>query len=141
MDVEDFNLEDHVISVALPAPGGKEQLEGLVGELSASPFNAVRPWWTFHLVEDYDQGSAIVARIHHCYADGIALIQVLLGMADDAPVNDTPPPRSRKSRRARSSSNAYRDGRGLLSSRAEHGGCGAVRVVQALKQRCSFHRY
>jgi hypothetical protein len=31
-------------------------------------------------VVDYGDGSALITRIHHCYADGIALIQVLLSM-------------------------------------------------------------
>jgi hypothetical protein len=28
--------------------------------------------WQFHLIERFDGGSAVVVRIHHCYADGIA---------------------------------------------------------------------
>ena len=32
----------------------------------------------------YDGGSALVARIHHSYADGIALVQVLLSLTDTA---------------------------------------------------------
>jgi WS/DGAT/MGAT family acyltransferase len=91
VEVEDFDLEDHVINVALPAPAAQEQLEALAGELAASPFNATRPWWTFHLVEKYGSGSAVIARIHHCYADGIALIRVLLSMADDGSAVPEPP--------------------------------------------------
>ena len=41
--------------------------------------------WQFHLVENYDGGSALIARIHHCYADGIALVRVMLSMTDAAP--------------------------------------------------------
>jgi WS/DGAT/MGAT family acyltransferase len=41
-----------------------------------------RPLWQFHLVESYQGGSALVARIHHSYADGIALVQVLLSLTD-----------------------------------------------------------
>ena len=41
-----------------------------------------KPLWQFHLVERYQGGSAVVARIHHCYADGIALVQVLLSLTD-----------------------------------------------------------
>jgi WS/DGAT/MGAT family acyltransferase len=83
----DFDVDDHVLTAALPAPAGQQELEALVGELSGTPFNASRPWWSFHLVEHYDgRGSAIIARIHHCYADGIALMRVLLGLADGAGV-------------------------------------------------------
>lgn len=53
--------------------------------------------WQFHLVEDYGSGSVLVVRIHHCYADGIALIQVMLSMTDAAangpPAMPPPAPR------------------------------------------------
>jgi diacylglycerol O-acyltransferase / wax synthase len=80
-----IEVDDHVISVALPEPGGQAELEALVGELAGAPFNPARPLWSFHLVERYGKGSALIARIHHAYADGIALVQVLLGLADRAP--------------------------------------------------------
>ena len=38
--------------------------------------------WQFHLVDNYEGGSALVARIHHSYADGIALVRVMLSMTD-----------------------------------------------------------
>ena len=82
VEAEQFDLDDHVSSVALPAAGGQTELEALVGELSSTPFNPGRPLWTFHLVERYGSGSAIIIRIHHAYADGIALVQVLLSLAD-----------------------------------------------------------
>ncbi len=40
------------------------------------------PLWRIHLVEDYDGGSALIVRIHHCIADGIALISVVLSLVD-----------------------------------------------------------
>jgi WS/DGAT/MGAT family acyltransferase len=79
---EQFDLGDHVLRAALPAPGGKAELEALAGDLASTPFNAGRPLWTFHLVEQYQGGSALIVRIHHCYADGIALLHVLLRLAD-----------------------------------------------------------
>lgn len=81
---ENFDLDDHVLVAALPAPADQHELETLVGELAGTPFNDSRPWWSFHLVERYGRGSAIVARIHHCYADGIALVRVLFGLAHSA---------------------------------------------------------
>ncbi len=80
-----FDLDDHVLRVALPAPAGKTQLEALAGELASAPFNTGRPLWTFHLVERYQGGSALIVRIHHCYADGIALMHVLANLADEQP--------------------------------------------------------
>ena len=79
---EDFELDWHVQQVALPGRGGKRALERFVSQLASSPLNHSRPLWQFHLVEHYDGGSALIARIHHSYADGIALVQVLLSLTD-----------------------------------------------------------
>ena len=68
-----------------PARAGKVELESLAGELASTPLNTGRPLWTFHLIERYQGGSAVIIRIHHCYADGIALMHVLARLADDAP--------------------------------------------------------
>jgi len=83
-DDPDFDLSVHVRRTALPGTGGKRGLQELVGELLGTPFDSSRPLWQFHLVEKYGRGSALVARIHHCYADGIALMQVLLSLTDDS---------------------------------------------------------
>jgi WS/DGAT/MGAT family acyltransferase len=77
-----FDLDWHVQLAALPGKGGKKSLERFTSQLASSPLDAARPRWQFHLVERYDGGSALVARIHHCYADGIALVQVLLSLTD-----------------------------------------------------------
>ncbi len=84
-----FDIEDHVFSVALPAPAGQPELETLLGELAGTPFNPERPRWSFHLVERYRRGSALIIRIHHCYADGMALVRVLLSLCgEEQPVRD-----------------------------------------------------
>jgi WS/DGAT/MGAT family acyltransferase len=74
------DLDVHVVRARLPGKAGKAQLEALVSRLASTPLDPTRPLWQFHLVENYAGGSALVMRIHHCYADGIALIQVMLSM-------------------------------------------------------------
>jgi WS/DGAT/MGAT family acyltransferase len=76
-----FDLDSHVHRLALPEPGDKEALEALVSDLMSTPLDFTKPLWQVHLV-DYGGGSVVVARIHHCIADGIALIQVLLSLTD-----------------------------------------------------------
>ena len=99
----DFDINDHVVNVALPGKAGKKELQAFVSRLACTPLNPARPLWQYHFVDNYRGGSAIVARVHHCYADGIALVQVLLSMTDSAP--DGPPampgPPSKKRRRER----------------------------------------
>ncbi len=83
---EHFDLDWHVRLSGLPGRAGKASekraLERFVSQLASSPLDPTKPLWQFHLVERYQGGSAVVARIHHCYADGIALVQVLLSLTD-----------------------------------------------------------
>ena len=79
---ESFDIDFHVQRVALPGGGGKAELEELVSELASTPLDYDRPLWQFHVVDNYTGGGALITRIHHCYADGIALVQVMLSMTD-----------------------------------------------------------
>ena len=80
VDDTHFDLSQHLHRVSLPGKGDKAELEKYVGILSTESLDPTRPLWQFHLVENYKGGNALVARIHHCIADGIALIGVLLSM-------------------------------------------------------------
>ncbi len=88
-DDPSFDLDRHVVHTALPGRAGKTELETLVSRLVCTPLDSARPMWQFQLVENYAGGSAIIVRIHHCYADGIALVRVMLSMTDAGP--DGPP--------------------------------------------------
>ena len=46
----------------------------------STPLDMSRPLWDAHLIENYHDGSVMLTRIHHCIADGTALIHVLLGL-------------------------------------------------------------
>ena len=81
-DDEHFDLDWHVRESALRGRADKKALERFVSQLASSPLDASKPLWQFHLVERYGGGSALIARIHHSYADGMALVQVLLSLTD-----------------------------------------------------------
>jgi diacylglycerol O-acyltransferase / wax synthase len=92
----DFDIERHVLREKLPKhTKGHEQsaLQDRVGELAMQPLDHKHPLWQMHLVEDYEGGSALVVRIHHCIADGIALISVTMSLVDGG---EPPPERKRK---------------------------------------------
>ena len=80
-----FDLDRHLHRVSLPAPGDRAALEDFVSELIAQPLDRSRPLWDWYFVDGYGSGSAIVARMHHCIADGIALARVLLSLTDSSP--------------------------------------------------------
>lgn len=84
VDDPDFRIERHVRRVRLRGRGGDAQLEALVARLASQPLDPAHPLWQYHLVEGYGQGSALIVRIHHCIADGIALVRVTLSLDDGA---------------------------------------------------------
>ncbi|RME06582.1 MAG: wax ester/triacylglycerol synthase family O-acyltransferase, partial [Deltaproteobacteria bacterium] len=79
-----FDLHNHLERVSLPGPGDRRALERFVGERMSRPLDRSRPLWKIHLIENVEGGSAILFRIHHAIADGIALMFLLLAMADVA---------------------------------------------------------
>ncbi len=94
VDDDHFDIAAHVVPEKLELAPGQTPLDALksyVGDLTTAPLNPSRPLWQFHLFEDFETGrSALVARIHHCIADGIALISVILSITDGG---KPPPPR------------------------------------------------
>lgn len=84
-----FNLDTHLHRVALPAPGDQTALQDMVSDLMSMPLDFNRPPWQFYIIEGFGDGCAVMGRLHHCLADGMALVGVLLGMTDfqaDAPL-------------------------------------------------------
>jgi WS/DGAT/MGAT family acyltransferase len=93
---EDFDIANHVVPEVLdPQPGedARAALQRLCGRLATTPLDHSRPLWQYHFIEDYDGGSAMVARLHHCIGDGIALMSVLMSMMDGG---QAPPKRRRR---------------------------------------------
>lgn len=77
---EGFDLDEHVHFIALPAPRGDAALRALLGDLMSHPLDMSRPLWDAYLIEGHAGGSVLFTRIHHCVADGTALMQVLTGL-------------------------------------------------------------
>ena len=87
-----FDLNGHLHRIALPAPGDDAALQALVGDLMGMSLDFSRPLWQLYIVENYGAGCAIVCRVHHSLADGLALVEVLLGLTDTAPDAPWPKP-------------------------------------------------
>ncbi|WP_111494341.1 wax ester/triacylglycerol synthase family O-acyltransferase [Marinobacter bohaiensis] len=80
-----FDLDNHLHVVALPGGAGQDALQDLASDLNSTPLSPSRPLWQVHYIENYQGGSALIARIHHCIADGISLVRVLLALTDNKP--------------------------------------------------------
>jgi diacylglycerol O-acyltransferase / wax synthase len=98
-DDPDFALEHHMHHLGLPAPGDRAALQELVGDLMTMPLDRNRPLWNIYLVDGYGHGSAVITRMHHCIADGIALAQVMLSLTDPEPGGGPAPVRRPPKRR------------------------------------------
>jgi WS/DGAT/MGAT family acyltransferase len=91
-----FDMAHHLVVEALPksrAIAPQQALQNRLAELCMQPLEPNRPLWQFHLVEHYKGGSALMVRIHHCIADGIALISVTNSLVDGG---SAPPARPKR---------------------------------------------
>lgn len=79
-----FDLDAHLHHIALPDPGDKETLQELASNLMSTPLDFSKPLWMIHVIDNYEGGTAIFVRLHHCIADGMALVFVLLSLTDFA---------------------------------------------------------
>jgi diacylglycerol O-acyltransferase / wax synthase len=85
VDDAEFDIARHVVPVKLKRQAGQSEraaLQALCGSLNSTPLDPARPLWQFHLIQTYEGGSALIARVHHCIGDGIALISVMMSITD-----------------------------------------------------------
>jgi len=87
-----FDLDLHVHRLALPAPGDKAALQALVADLMVVPLDRAKALWEMYVIDGYGEGTAVLTRMHHCIADGIALSRVLLSLTDAQPEAGLAPP-------------------------------------------------
>ena len=84
-DDPDFDLDRHIHHVALPEPGDAAALQELVADLMATPLDRAKPLWDLYVVDGFGHGTALISRMHHCIADGIALARLLFSLTDSEP--------------------------------------------------------
>lgn len=100
MDDPDFSIGRHVVTHRLARRSGQDEraaLQARAGHLAMAALDPAHPLWQFELIENYDGGSALLSRIHHCIADGIALISVMMSLVDGG---SEPPRRQPKTQKA-----------------------------------------
>ena len=84
VDVPDFDAMTQVTRERLAGPGDLASLGRRVSELVSTPLPRDRPLWQVHVLDGEQSGTALVARMHHCIADGVALFRVLLSLSDES---------------------------------------------------------
>ncbi|AHC23593.1 MULTISPECIES: WS/DGAT/MGAT family O-acyltransferase [Mycobacteriaceae] len=87
----DVDLEYHIRPWRVAAPGGRRELDEAIGEIASTPLDRSRPLWEMYFIEGLaDDRIAVVGKIHHALADGVASANLLARGMDlqDGPQRD-----------------------------------------------------
>jgi diacylglycerol O-acyltransferase / wax synthase len=70
---DDIDFDYHVRQARVPAPGGRRELDQLIGEIASTPLDRSRPLWEMYIAEGLAGNRiAIIHKVHHVLADGVA---------------------------------------------------------------------
>ena len=74
----DVDLDYHVRPWRVESPGGRRELDEAIGQIASTPLDRSHPLWEMYFVEGLANGRiAVVGKIHHALADGIASANLL----------------------------------------------------------------
>ncbi|MFI5507179.1 wax ester/triacylglycerol synthase family O-acyltransferase [Mycobacterium sp. NPDC051804] len=137
---DDIDLDYHLRQARVPAPGGRRELDVLIGEIASTPLDRARPMWEMYLVEGLaDDRIAIVHKVHHVLADGVASANQMSKAMDSLVSGDVMPNLNNMPRtRGRLLAEAGRDHVGLirkLPRLVSETAAGVSRVRQRSKER------
>jgi diacylglycerol O-acyltransferase / wax synthase len=91
---EKFDLDRHVVRVALPTPGSRTQLDAMVAEFLSRSLSPQRPLWQLLVIEGLDGArTVLVLKAHHALADGVSFAETFANLFDISPEVRAPAPR------------------------------------------------
>jgi diacylglycerol O-acyltransferase / wax synthase len=137
------DLDYHVRRARVHRPGGRRELNELIGELAGTPLDRTRPLWELYFVEGMANNRfAVIGKVHHALADGVASANLLaramdqrITAGDGDPYHPDPPPSTGALLRAAGRDHLHQIGKlpGLLKNTA--GGISRVRRHAAARER------
>lgn len=82
----DFDINYHFRHIAVPPPGGPQQLDELVAEIIARPIDRAHPLWEAYVIEGLEDGSfAFLVKLHHAAVDGASGVELVSLLLDSEP--------------------------------------------------------
>ncbi len=89
---DNFDLARHVRRVGVPAPGGREELAELYGQIMTTQLNRRIPLWEYWYIDGLANGRvATVLKFHHALLDGVSGSSLATVLADMEPDAASPP--------------------------------------------------
>ena len=96
---EDFELSRHLNRVALPSPGGRQELSEVCGHIASVPLDRSKPLWEMWVIEGLNGSAAedggdvvLMIKVHHAAVDGVSAANLLDKLCDIEPNAATPEP-------------------------------------------------
>ena len=95
VDDPDLRIEDHVLEVGVPAPGGLAELLEVAADLHATPLDRRRPLWELWFAAGLEDGRvAVIEKVHHALVDGVAGVELTQALFDTTPSTVVETPRA-----------------------------------------------
>ncbi len=89
----DFDLDYHLRHIAVPPPGGEQQLAELAAHLVSIQLDRSRPLWETWVIEGLEHGHvAALTKVHHAAIDGVSGNEITVAMLQLNPEDEAPPP-------------------------------------------------
>ncbi len=91
VDDPDFDLDFHLRTERVAAPGGPDQVNDLFAGIAERPLDRRHPLWQATLVDGLEGGrQAVILKYQHCLADGVAAFTTFSRVFSDAPRDPIP---------------------------------------------------
>lgn len=124
-DAPDFDLHRHVRRVTLPEPSDMAAARAHSSAVHSAPLDREHPLWRIDLIsrvrgmgpDGGGEGAIMLTRFHHAIADGMRLVQMLLGLCDVGPATI---PTANVGRRSTSGTGVTDRVRGIVTGTAGH---------------------
>src|SRR4051794_20810666 len=85
-DDQHFDIRRHIFHTTVEPPGGPAELEALAGRILGQVMDRAKPLWDIHVISGVEGGrGAILARVHHALADGVAGAALMSIVLDQTP--------------------------------------------------------
>lgn len=69
----EIDVDYHLRRARVAAPGGRRELDQLIGEIAGTPLDRGHPLWEMYIAEGLaDNKIAVIHKVHHVLADGVA---------------------------------------------------------------------